>query len=241
MSTDALVVLSQNGISEDVINAMMDKQTKKEASSADLQGANGIPGKYVFPRSGIYFEKDENVYSELDPTLVTSTKDDGNCLGNCLMAYGIGAKKNVSSIEGAEANYQLSSKPVIYFCFANGKKELGKTKSNQEENYFDRLLGDQTAVSPNEFKLIKLKVDGNSRTYVSGTVKASTGSVDVSIGDEYIVNFKYSQVAENTYELSFPKPLEPGEYCFYYLSNKGTNPYSLGGYDQIKVYDFSVK
>lgn len=241
ISTDALVNLSTSGVSEAVINAMMDKQSKSDDSNANLIKSNGTAGGYVFPRSGIYCESMDNEYTELNPTLVTSTKSGGNCLTNCLLNYGIGTKKNVSSLEGAEANYQLGSSPIIYFCFADGKKALNKAGSNQDSDYFSQLIGNQTAVSPNEFKLIKLKTQGNSRTYVSGSIKASTGAADVSIADEYIVNFKYTQVAENTYKLSFPNGLAPGEYCFYYLSNHGTNPYFGAAYNNIKVYDFGVR
>ena len=241
ISTDALVSLSQSGVSEVVIDAMMDKQMKTDNSESTLTKSNGIKGGYAFPRSGIYYESEDKSYTELNPTLVTSTKDDGNCLSNCLLFYGIGTKKNVSSLEGAEANYQLGISPIIYFCFSEGKKDINKVSSNQDSDYFSQLIGNQTAVSPNEFKLIKLKTQGNSRTYVSGSVKASTGAADVSIADEYIVNFKYTQVAENTYKLTFPNGLESGEYCFYYLSNKGTNPYALASYNNIKVYDFGVR
>jgi hypothetical protein len=241
ISTDALVSLSTSGVSEAVINSMMEKQTKSDDSAYNLTKSNGTDDGNTFPRSGIYFQTKDKVYTELNPTLVTSTKDEGNCLSNCLLAYGIGTKKNVSSLEGAEANYQLETSPLIYFCFAEGKKDLNKTRSNQDQDYFSQLIGNQTAVSPNEFKLIKLKTQGNSRSYVSGSVKASTGAADVSIADEYIVNFKYTQVAENTYKLTFPNGLAPGEYCFYYLSNKGTNPYAYASYNDIKVYDFGVR
>jgi hypothetical protein len=241
LSTDALVSLSQNGVSEAVINAMMEKQASNDNSISNLAKTNSTSSGYAFPHAGIYFETSDKKFTELDPTLVTSTKANGNCLSNCLLAYGIGTKKNESSLEGQEANYQIDRSPEIYFCFSEGKKDINSSRSNQDSDYFSQLIGNQTAVSPNEFKLIKLKVAGNSRTYVSGSVKASTGVADVSIADEYIVNFKYSQVAENTYKLTFPNGLEPGEYCFYYLSNSGTNPYYAASYNNIKVYDFGIR
>lgn len=238
ISTDAIVALKQSGVSEVIIEAMVSKQSKLNSAKSKSQSSSSSSSGYVFPRSGIYFENSQSKFTELDATLVTSTKTDGNCLSNCLLVYGIGAKKNVSSLEGSEANYQLESKPKIYFCFTAEKKDLNSTKPN---DYFSQITGNQTAVSPNEFRLIKLDVNGNSRSYVSSSVKASTGIADVSISDEYIVNFKYVQVADDTYELSFPNGLEKGEYCFYYLNNSSTNPYAHAGYNNIKVYDFSVK
>lgn len=241
ISTDALVQLSQLGVSEAVVNVMMEKQTAKDKASNNLVKSSGISDGFAFPRSGIYFENEKKKYVPLDPTLVTSTKSDGNCLINCLMSYGLASKKNFSYIEGYEANYHLGRNPTIYFCFSDGKKDLNKAKSNQDDDYFGQLIGNQTAVSPNEFKLIKFKIKGKSRSYVSGSVKGNTLTADVSIADEYLINFKYVQVAENTYKLIFPNGLEPGEYCFYYLSNQGTNPYAGSGYNNIKVYDFGVR
>jgi hypothetical protein len=240
IDTDDIIKLKENGVSDAVIDAMISKQTSNEKDNLNQKGNHSINGGVVFKNSGIYFSQDGNLIP-LDPTIVTSTKDNGSCVSNCLVVYGLGQKSNISELEGREANYSVETEPTFYFNFEPVKKSLNSASSEQEVDFFSRILGDNTAVSPNEFKLIKLDVKKNSRVYVSGTVKASTGSVDYSIGDKYIVNYKYSKVSEYVYEIKFPDGLLPGEYCFYYLSSKGSNPYSMGEANDIKVYDFSVK
>jgi len=241
IDTDEIIKLKESGVSDAVIDSMISKQTAKDNANSNQKGNHSINGGVVFKNSGIYFLQGASDLVPLDPTIVTSTRDNGTCVSNCLTVYGIGQKSNISELEGREANYSVETSPTFYFNFEPQKKSLNSAKSEQEGDFFSRILGDNTAVSPNEFKLIKLDVKKNSRVYVSGTVKASTGSVDVSIGDKYVVNYKYTKVSEHVYELNFPNGLLPGEYCFYYLSSKGTNPRSMGGSNEIKVYDFSVK
>ena len=90
--------------------------------------------------------------------------------------------------------------------------------------------------------MVKLKVSKGKREYLSGKINA-LGKVDFSIGDKYLVSFKYEKVSENTYKVILPSDLKPGEYCFLYLNNNANNnPILLQmNKNSNKVYDFGFK
>jgi hypothetical protein len=240
VSTDGLINLKKNNVSEGVISVMVDKQTKIDAAKKNRANNNSNGDDYIFPKSGIYFKQD-NKYTRLDPTLVTSSS-----------SRGYTSVKNMSQIEGSEANYSIDiSGAEIYFNFSPAQKDLNSNNSNTtaNEDYFSQImnshLGTNAAISPNEFKLVKLKVrkglppiiKRNKREYQSG--KIGVGGADMSIGDRYIVNFKYEQVSEFTYKITLPKDVLPGQYCFVYLSNMSKNFYSVSNNN--KVFDFGLE
>jgi superfamily II DNA or RNA helicase len=81
----------------------------------------------------------------------------------------------------------------------------------------------------------------NRREFVCGKVSAY-GQYDMSIGDEYIINYKYEKISGNTFKIIFTRNLEPGEYCFVYLGNNNNRPYaSAYMQNNFKVFDFSIK
>jgi hypothetical protein len=231
VSTDGLIQLKDNNVSEKVLNAMISRQEESDKKltrhKTVTDGSNSL-----FPESGIYFKKDKD-YVPLDATLVTSKNSGGS---GCLYIYGIKKKLYMSQIEGSEANYQLGTSPEFYFNFDPGKRGLNQAQSG---NFMDGVFGTSQAASPNEFKLIKLDASQGRREYVSGTAKAN-GETDFSINDKYIVEFKYSKTSSSTYKITFPNGLTPGQYCFVYLANNAnTNPYIAQNGN--RVFDFSVR
>ena len=233
ISTDALIKLKENNVSDTVVNIMVYKQSLIESYSDKNSSANSDGSNYTFKNSGIYFKKNDK-YISLDPTLVTSST----------AAMGVVAATNMAQIEGGEANYQFTETPEFYFNFSPAKKDLNKSNNPNSDNYMDAIFNSGTAVSPNEFKLLKLKVSKGKREYQSGkTGGVYGGKTDYSIGDKYIVTFKYEKISDNTYKIILPIGLAPGEYCFVYLSNNANNnPYLVAlGKNTNKVFDFGVK
>jgi hypothetical protein len=233
ISTDALIKLKENNVSDTVVNLMVYKQSLIESYSDKNSSANSDGSNYTFKNSGIYFKKN-NKYTTLDPTLVTSSS----------AQMGLVSSTNMAQIEGGEANYQFTETPEFYFNFSPEKKDLNKSNANNTDNYMDVILNSGTAVSPNEFKLVKLKVGKGKREYQSGkTGGVYGGKTDYSIGDKYIVTFKYEKISDNTYKIILPNGLAPGEYCFVYLSNNANNnPYFVAlGQNKNKVFDFGIK
>lgn len=235
ISTDALIKLKENNVSDTVVNIMVYKQSLIETNADKNSSANSDGSNYTFQNSGIYFKKNDK-YTTLDPTLVTSTA----------AKMGLVSSTNMAQIEGGEANYQFNETPEFYFNFSPAKKDLNKSNANNTttDNYMDAILNTGSAVSPNEFKLVKLKASKGKREYQTGkTAGVYGGKSDYSIGDKYIVTFKYEKISENTYKIILPSGLVPGEYCFVYLSNNANNdPYLIAlGQNKNKVFDFGVK
>ena len=241
VSTDGLINLKKNNVSDPVINLMVEKQSKIDQVKSLSANNNSDGNNFTFNKSGIYFKKD-NKYTPLDPTIVTSSSG----------IYSVYNKKSMSQIEGSEANYTLNKTTEIYINFSPQEKALNSSNAastNGNQDYFDYIMasygGNVSAISPNEFKLVKLKVKKgllpfikkNKREYQSG--KISMTGVDASIGDKYIVNFKYEKISEYTYKVMLPKDIAPGQYCFVYLSNASKNLYLVNNTN--KVYDFGVE
>jgi hypothetical protein len=185
--------------------------------------------------SGIYF-KDGNQVTALDPTVVNIKKK--GSLAN---------PKAIGEIPGKEANYSVNSTTKFYFKFKPEEKELNSSNANAtnkvgEENYLNILMSglNSKAISPNEFKLIKLKVRRGKRSYMTGKYGAYGMTYENSLNSKEIANFKYKKIDNNLYEIYF-QDLKPGEYCFVYMDNSKSNLAYLNTNNNSKVFDFSVK
>ena len=238
VSPDALIILKDNNVGEKVVDLMISKQDGIDDN--ENQNTNNSTDKnYVFKESGIYFLEDKK-HIMLDPTSVgASNLKRGGCF---LIST---SYKYKTQLEGNEANYQLKEKkPTFYFNFEPVKKSLNNSTQGSiaSGNYMTDLLntmyatnGNSNAISPNDFKLIRLDKSRGKREYVSGKIGALNGA-DMSIGDSYIITFKYEKVSRHTYKIILPNNLKPGEYCFIY-GNK-INVYGQSG---AKAFDFGVK
>ncbi len=185
--------------------------------------------------SGIYF-KDGNQVTALDPTVV-----------NIIKKGSLANPKAIGEIPGKEANYSVNSTTKFYFKFKPEEKELNSSNANAtnkvgEENYLNILMSglNSKAISPNEFKLIKLKVRRGKRSYMTGKYGAYGMTYENSLNSKEIANFKYKKIDNNLYEIYF-QDLKPGEYCFVYMDNSKSNLAYLNTNNNSKVFDFSVK
>ena len=96
------------------------------------------------------------------------------------------------------------------------------------------------AISPNEFKLVKLKLKKGKRSFLNGKYDRFTTALQQSIDSKSIVDFKYKKVTDNLYEIYFPNQLTIGEYCFVYMAGV-SKEYSFLQTSNFKVFDFSIK
>jgi hypothetical protein len=191
--------------------------------------------------SGIYFT-DGKTLTSVDPTIVNTIKT-GSLL---LSMYGI-KQKCLAQIDGKEANYILSTSSKFYFKFKPEAKELNSSNSNAtnkvgEQNYMNLLLSgaNSKAVSPNEFKLVKLKLKKGKRSFLNGKYDQLGINYQQSIDSKSIIDFKYKKISDNTYEIYFPNGLTPGEYCFVYMAGI-SKEYNFLQTTNFKVFDFSIK
>jgi hypothetical protein len=192
--------------------------------------------------SGIYF-KDGNQVTALDPTIVNFSQK-----GNSFL-HQLGVKiKVIAELIGLEANYQIKNDTKFYFKFKPEEKELNSSNSNAtnkvgEENYMNILMSgsNSKAISPNEFKLVRFKIEKGKRTYLAGKYDDFLGISKIySIDPNAVVDFKYKKISDNLYEVNFPKELIFGEYAFIYLNSKSNYDF-LNANNLTKVFDFSVK
>ncbi len=234
VSTDALIKLRDNNVSDKVIELMITKQDENDARQETQVSNNSNEKNHSFNESGIYFFEN-NKYTKLDPTNINGTKMNPGVM--------YAPTTYTTMIDGVEANYQIQeTNPVFYFNFDPAKKSLNNSNQrSNSDNYMDYILsmrnGSQgQAISPNDFKLIKLDKKKGNRQFNSGSIGAFGAST--SIPGKYIVNFKYERVSGNTYKITFKEELKPGEYCFMYSGDHQTYDRSGSG---IKIFDFGIK
>jgi len=247
-SIDAIIKLKDSGVSEKVIQTMMNKQKMSRKNigsfSFDFNGIN-----YQLPNSGIFFLKNGK-FIELNSTSITSSSP----------RSGLVNVKMVNELEGNKANYSIDRPGVFIFAFDNMDKSLNDSNanvvSNQAPNQLDYAAqmqamqaaitggsNNQNAVSPNEFKLIKLDVSKNRRKFIGGRVSAF-GQRDTSLKDKNIGQFKYEALSNNIFKVTLTNSNKSGEYCFIYAGNLQQSSGFGAMYankNNNKVFDFTLK
>ena len=213
MSTNMLVALKQDGVSDQVMAAMM------KAASDDSKKVVDLNDPLSPHRPGIYYRDGNGDLVELLPTVISQTKD-RNRIG-AAMSYGISKMKFVSRINGTDARLQFQEVPAFYFYF-----------NSQQASFGDGFAwGFQQATSPNEFLLAELEVKKDVRELETGS--SSGYSTEMGIEEELTRDFEIEQLAPGIFKVT-PTVLPPGEYCFVF---SGAAPYPGS---QQKVFDFGV-
>lgn len=124
-------------------------------------------------------------------------------------------------LEQQKANTVISgtyaSNPTFRFYFP----EI--TNYNTDNSWFYKTIG--TIKNPNDFICVKLtpNVKKNKRSFPSKlklSILSEQNDVSLNSNSNDLVHFSAKPIGENTYEITFPNGLEPGEYCFYYKNYK---------------------
>ena len=222
VSTDALIKLSEGGVSPDIINVMMELNAKAQA---DLANQKDMNDPKTMRRTGIYLYDSENLtkpIKRVDPTVTSTGKSGGfGTFVAQVYTYGIAKSKLKSDLSGKNSRLHISTNnPVFYFYFDNNKNPMA------DDWFFS------TATSPNEFVLVKLKEKSDSREMVVGDANAYSSSTGIS--NKIKIDFKYEEIADGIFKIVFDKPVEKGEYCFLYASSTPTQ------YSNNKVWDFGI-
>lgn len=240
LSIDGIISLKGNGVGDDLLTKLRELQNSFDASSSALSfELNG--SKYKVPSDGIYFIEDGEL-TTLNSTSTTFTPPKG------VVKY-----KVIRTIEGEGANYRISANAQFIFVFENASKSINNPNAQVTDDKHDSfgafmiaaLSGtNKTAISPNDFKLVRLRVKKNQRSYVAGSVDL-LGRYDFSLDNKEIAQFNYKQLGPNIYLVS-PKDLKSNsEYCFLYTSNmsaRGLGSTLFGANsNQNKVFDFGVE
>jgi len=222
VSTDALIKLSDNGVSADVINIMMTTNTRAEEEVANQKDMNDPK---TMRRTGIYYyDPNDNIkqIKRVDPTVTSTSKSGG--FGTFVAqayTYGLANSKQRSDLAGKNSRLQLNnSNPFFYFYFENN------ANPKADDWFF------ATATSPNEFVLVKLDEKKDSREMV--VAKGNAYSSSTGISNKIKVDFTYEEVTDGIYKVTLKQPLPKGEYCFLYASSTPTQ------YSNNKVWDFGI-
>jgi len=124
------------------------------------------------------------------------------------MTHGIFKAKTKESINGAHASIKVTqASPVFYFYFDDKQAGLGKT-------YF----GVGNLSNPNQFTLLKLDVNKNSRESTVGrfSMWGSSSGTDAKAA----IPIKSERIRPGLYKVQV-LDLKSGEYCFVASSNMG--------------------
>jgi len=214
VSTDALINLSKNNVSAEVINEMMKRnESHQEAINNMIESKN----PNVMHRSGIYLYNPsdlENPLKKIQVVRVSSFKASSGGYG------GYGGSSEYAILSGATSKQQINGQnPTFYFYF-----------NNQENVKADWFEG---AASPNEFALVKVIVKKEQRMFKIGgsSSGAFTGGSSSGIPEKTKIQFESDEISEGSgiYKVTFKTPLQPGEYCFAFASAIQ------------KLFDFGIK
>lgn len=161
------------------------------------------------------------------PTLITATGATAALLGDsgkdiqklCIMGM---TSKNVIT----------TAQPVIRFYLP---KHDPASFSKEGGNWYEMIMNE--VQSPNEFQLVKMDQKKNRRRFTDGASYSVAGFTGSNSKSRPTVDFTIEEINNNTFEVTFAQPLEPGEYVFFWkngLSNELFRQHVFG-------FDFSVQ
>lgn len=221
VDTDALILLTEAKLPEEIINAMIEAASDNNRKLVVVDPNNPKdmhdPGIYYYKKTG-----NNGELIRIDPTIYSQNKSKGALAMS--LTYGLAKMKSTVTIDGKTSRLLLNEdKPefYIYFDISNNKP------SGTGEWWFS------TASSPNEFLLVKLTQNNKTREVVTGSANIMGSSI--GIDDKNKASFKTERISKGIFRIFFDEPLQ-GEFCFMYAGNVPTGFSSLD-----KVYDFGVK
>ena len=151
-----------------------------------------------------------------------------------LMSSGKDIQKLV--LPGLKAKVTASTQPVFRFYFNNDNQNQFSPESG---NWYEMVMNN--IQSPNEFQLIKLDVKtkkkGGKRTFPEKMSYTIMGFEGDNSGKRQMMDFEVKTINNNTFEVIFNEPLEPGEYCFFYKSGLNNKYFQVAPFG----FDFSVQ
>lgn len=220
VSTDAIILLIEKKLPEDIVNVMIEAANDNTRHLVKIDPNNPMD----MHDTGIYyFKKDSEIPEliQLEPTVYSQNKSKGGLAS--AFTYGLAKVKAAVTLDGSQAQFQITEKqPEFYFYFDNS------APSNQNSNWWFT-----TATSPNEFLLVALSLNKETREVTTGSANITGSSSGVD--DKNRADFRVEKMAQGIYRVYFETPIS-GEYCFMYAGSVPTGYTTLN-----KVYDFGIK
>lgn len=235
LTTDAMVVLKTAKVPDQVVAIMMEpKRASAEKGNANLIAGDlpehpqdlPTPNKGNLAEPGVYYEEftPKVAYLQLEPTTTNQTRRGGigEHFANKGTAGMTGTSERVGLANPTANTVIKDNRPVFYFVFS------GATRKDQNEVQESAFHG---VASPNDFVLIRAKVNGRGREVTIGKSSAYTSETGFGPG---AVPFRFKKINNQLYKVYFDSDVAAGEYAFFY--NKGSEFNS-----SLKLYDFSLQ
>jgi hypothetical protein len=185
IDTDSVIQLKAAGVSEKVLNAMIEKSSPSSATptpSASSESAAPTPASFGIDEVGVYFKNKDDKWIEILPEIVNWKTG--------------GALKHFASDGLVKGDL-------------NGHIE-GKASKNALNTPLDFLIYMPDGVAVTEYQLLRLRISGDSREF-----RSTTGGVVHSSGgaqrDE--VEFQAKKIAPRLYEVVLPD-VKSGDFGF---------------------------
>lgn len=146
-------------------------------------------------------------------------------------------------LPGATSKLQMEGEngrhPVFRFYFPKRDPESFKQGA---DNWYQIVMSN--IQNPNEFQCIKMQVKepkksgkGGRRLFPEKMSYSVLGFEGTNASNRNIIDFEINEINNNTFEVTFPKELEPGEYCFFYKGGLGSDSFKEHPFG----FDFTVK
>ena len=146
-------------------------------------------------------------------------------------------------LPGATSKLQMEGEngrhPVFRFFFP--KKE-NESFQQGADNWYQIVMSN--IQNPNEFQCIKMQVKepkksgkGGRRLFPDKMSYSVLGFEGTNASNRNIIDFEINEINNNTFEVTFPRELEPGEYCFFYKGGLGSQSFKEHPFG----FDFTVK
>ncbi|MEM4203818.1 MAG: hypothetical protein QXS54_07095 [Candidatus Methanomethylicaceae archaeon] len=224
-STEALLKLKEAGVSDAVIQAMVEASAAGSGASETERGPKSTADSNnpLAPHDpGIYWlSKNDNKMVQLEPTVYSQGKSGG--LFVSAVTHGIVQSKWKAVVQRPRAQLRIAeTQPEFWFYFEEKSHGLSDT------GFFTK------ASSPNEFVLVLMERKKNSRELIV----AQSGAYRHSVGprSEDVIPIRFEKVAPGVYKVVPERPLKPGEYCFFYAGTAVTWWTASTG----KLFDFGI-
>jgi hypothetical protein len=204
-STEQLIKLKSEGVSDEVLKAMAEcgaPATAPAAATAPPADPNNPDSPHA---PGIYLLKqgpEGGQMITLEPTSYSGEKMGGFFKAG--MTYGLAKVKYKVTVPGRQASLRIQDpRPTFYFYFDVKAGSFGSSGG---------MGGGPT--NPNDFALARLEEKKDQREVVVGQMGITGGSTGIRSQDS--VPFDAESVRPGEYKVVPKEDLKPGEYCFFF-------------------------
>ena len=129
-------------------------------------------------------------------------------------------------------NVVKSHNPVFRFFLPKHDPQSFKKES---DNWYYSVMNE--IQSPNEFQVVKMKQKKNRRSFIDGASYSVAGFTGSNAKGRVVVDFQVKELNNNTFEVSFPKGIEPGEYVFFWKNGLSSELFK----QHVFGFDFRVE